>query len=210
MAIAASLAAWLATGFIRGSDPEPTVPLTAKRQSQDLLIYLVPSAENSHGLSPVNPGLADPALTKIPLVFDRPDLAFRDLRPLLWTGSSIVFSGTGFAGEWPDNNHARLVLRLNGPMKNAEYSQCLAIKINGEEVRWSCGSGFSSYEFIPGGYTVVIDGQSPVRLEPNDKLEFSFILATPLSKGETPVPNLVYGGDVPLRTSFLEIATPVN
>jgi len=46
---------------------------------------------------------------------------------------------------------------------------------------------------------------APKRLESTDRLEVSIVLATPLQEGEKVVPILVFGGDVPLKTSFLEI-----
>ena len=122
----------------------------------------------------------------------------------------MIFSGTGFAGAWLVDDQARLVLQLNGPMNSPDYSQCLAIKINGEQVSRSCGNKFFSYELAPGGFTVVIDIQAPLRLVPSDRVEISFILGTPFEEGEKPVPNLVYGGDVPLRTSFLEFGHPLD
>ena len=190
--------------------PNSTAAPTGQPSSNDLRIYLTPSDGGTQSLSLVNTDLAAPALAQVPLTFGTPTSRYRDLRASLWTDSSMTFSGTGFAGSWPDDDKARLVLQLNGPMKNADYSRCLAIRINGEEVSWSCGTAFSKYEFVPGGYTVVMEIQAPLRLEPSDRVEISFILGTSFSEGEKTVPNLVYGGDVPVRTSFLEIGNPLN
>ena len=190
--------------------PNSTVAPLAQPSSNAFQIYLTPSGDDSQSLSLVNTGLAVPALAQVPLNFGTTIRRYLDLRNDLWSESSITFSGSGFAGAWTDNDEARLVLQLNGPMKDAEYFQCLAIRINGEEVSWSCATGFSKYEFVPGCYTVVMKIQAPLRLEPSDRVEISFVLGTPFRHGEKTVPNLVYGGDAPVRSSFLEIGNSLN
>ena len=172
--------------------------------SGTLTLYLVPSADNPLNLSRSNAGLGKVSLAQVPLVFGVPRAKFGDLRPFLWTESSLTFSGTGFSGAWNDEN-ARLVLQLNGPLKGASYLRCVGLSINGEVESSSCGTNFSSYEFVTGGYTVVAVLPAPARLESTDRLEVSIVLGTPLQEGEKVVPTLVFGGDVPLKTSFLEI-----
>ena len=184
--------------------PETTVPLP-EPLSGKLLLYLVPSPSGSGGLSRVNTDLTAPALVRIPLIFQTPERAYLDLLKYVWTDASITFSGTGFSGAWPEDAKSRLVIQLNGPIKNANYSSCFAIRINGEDESRACSSGFSSFEFVPGGYTASIGFSPPARLETADKVEISFILGTTFGEGETPVPNLVYGGDTLVKTSFIEI-----
>ena len=184
--------------------PLTTVP-PPERLSGKLLLYLVPSTSGSGGLSRVNADLPAPALVRVPLIFQTPERAYLDLLKYVWTDTSITFSGTGFSGAWPEDAKSRLVIQLNGPITNANYSSCFAIRINGEDESRACSSGFSSFEFVPGGYTAAIGFSPPVRLETTDKVEISFILGTPFGEGKTPVPNLVYGGDTPVKTSFIEI-----
>lgn len=190
--------------------PNSTAAPTAQPSSNDLRIYLTPSDGGAQSLSLVNPGLAAPALARVPLIYSAPNAEYLRLQQYLWSQSSFTFFGTGFAGAWPDKEEARLVLQLNGPIENADYSHCVAVRVNGEVVSRACGNGFASKEFVPGGYTAVIGFYAPQSLEPSDRLEISFILGTSFSEGEKPVPNLVYGGDVPVRTSYLEIGSRLN
>ena len=44
-------------------------------------------------------------------------------------------------------------------------------------------------------------------IEPSDRLELSFVLGATLPEGEKVVPNLVFGGDTPLKISYLEIGS---
>lgn len=192
------------SGGNRTVAPVTTVP-TPERPSSKLLLYLVPSSSGSGGLSRVNTDLAAPALVRVPLIFQTPERAYLDLLKYVWTDASITFSGTGFSGSWPEDAKSRLVIQLNGPITNANYSSCLAIRINGEDESRACSSGFSSFEFVPGGYTAALGFSPPVRLVSTDKVEISFILGTSSAEGKTTVPNLVYGGDTPGKTSFIEI-----
>ena len=98
----------------------------------------------------------------------------------------------------------------NGPISIGHYSQCVAIKVNGEQVSRSCSNRFNGYEAVTGGYTVGLKFPAPPKLIPSDRVEISFILGSHVGEGEKIVPNLVYGGDIPLRTSFLEIGSPLN
>jgi len=180
-------------------------PVTgAPTASGKLTLFLVPSAGNPRSLSPSAAGLGKVSLAKVPLVFRVPRPDYQDLREYLWTESSLIFSGSGFSGVWTDEK-ARLVMQLNGPLKNANYLRCVGLGINGEVETSSCGTSFTSYELVTGGYKVVVELPAPPRLEKTDRLELSIVLATPLQQGEKAVPTLVYGGDIPLKTSFLEI-----
>ena len=176
----------------------------APTASGKLTLFLVPSAGNPRSLSPSAAGLGKVSLANVPLVFRVPRSNYQDLREYLLTDSSLIFSGSGFSGVWTDEN-ARLVMQLNGPLKNANYLRCVGLGINGEVETSSCGTSFTSYEFVTGGYKVVVELPAPPRLEKTDRLELSIVLATPLQQGEKAVPTLVYGGDTPLKTSFLEI-----
>ena len=180
-------------------------PVTgAPTASGKLTLFLVPSAGNPRSLSPSAAGLGKVSLAKVPLVFRVPRADYQDLREYLLTESSLIFSGSGFSGVWTDEK-ARLVMQLNGPLKNANYLRCVGLSINGEVETSSCGTSFTSYELVTGGYKVVVELPAPPRLEKTDRLELSIVLATPLQQGEKAVPTLVYGGDIPLKTSFLEI-----
>ena len=205
-------AAFVFVFFVRtGSEgPNSTAAPTAQPSSNGLRIYLTPSDGGARSLSLVNTGQVVPVLAQVPLIYSMPKAQYLRLREQLWSQSSMTFAGTGFSGAWPDEDEARLVLQLNGPIKIADYFHCFAIKINGEEDSWSCGDGFKSFEFVGGGYTAVIGFQAPLRLEPSDRVEIAFILGTSFSEGEKTIPNLVYGGNVPLRTSYLEIGSRLD
>jgi hypothetical protein len=208
---AAAVGAAFAAGIWGGGEVEPKpAPAPAPHvapASGKLTIFLVPSAGNPRSLSPSNAGLGKVFLAKVPLFFGVPRLGYDDLRQHLWTESSLVFSGTGFSGAWPDDDEARLVMQLNGPLKDSNYLRCVALSINGEEESSSCGTNFSSSEFVTGGYTVVAKLPALLRLESTDRLELSIVLGTPFQEGEKVVPTLVYGGDTPMKTSFLEIGS---
>ncbi|MCH2536856.1 MAG: hypothetical protein MK128_05550 [Dehalococcoidia bacterium] len=212
LAIVAALVVLAAVGgaFAAGFFGEDVVgpvqePVTgAPTASGKLTLFLVPSAGNPRSLSPSAAGLGKVSLANVPLVFRVPRSDYQDLREYLLTESSLIFSGSGFSGVWADEK-ARLVMQLNGPLKNANYLRCVGLGINGEVETSSCGTSFTSYEFVTGGYKVVVELPAPPRLEKTDRLELSIVLATPLQQGEKAVPTLVYGGDIPLKTSFLEI-----
>ena len=207
LAVAAVVGSF-AAGIWGGSEVEPaqiSIP-DATSAPGKLTLFLVPSAGNPRSLSYSDAGLGKVSLAQVPLVFGVPRLHYKYLREHFWTKSSLTFSGTGFSGAWIDEE-ARLVMQLNGPMKGARYLRCVGLRINGEEETSSCGTSFSSAEFVTGGYTVEVKLPAPPRLEPTDRLEVSIVLATPLQQGEKVVPTLVYGGDIPLKTSFLEIGS---
>jgi len=196
--------------FIRlngNKDPVSIAVPVAVPSSGDLRIYLTPSEGGAQSLSLINAGLAAPSLAGVPLIYSAPHAEYLQLRKYLWGQSAITFSGTGFSGVWPNDGRVRLVLQLNGPIKIGDYSFCLAVRVNREEGNWSCGNGFSSFEFVQGGYTVVLNIQAPPRLEPSDRLEISLVFGASFGEGERTGPNVVYGGDVLLRTSFLEISS---
>jgi len=200
----------LAAVFIRlngNKDPVSIAVPVAVPSSGDLQIYLTPSEGGAQSLSLINAGLAAPSLAGVPLIYSAPHAEYLQLRKYLWGQSAITFSGTGFSGVWPNDGRVRLVLQLNGPIKIGDYSFCLAVRVNREEGNWSCGNGFSSFEFVQGGYTVVLNIQAPPRLEPSDRLEISLVFGASFGEGERTGPNVVYGGDVLLRTSFLEISS---
>ena len=206
LVVLAAVGGAFAAGFF-GEDVVGPVqePVTgAPTASGKLTLFLVPSAGNPRSLSPSAAGLGKVSLAKVPLVFRVPRADYQDLREYLLTESSLIFSGSGFSGVWTDEK-ARLVMQLNGPLKNANYLRCVGLGINGEVETSSCGTSFTSYEFVTGGYKVVVELPAPPRLEKTDRLELSIVLATPLQQGEKAVPTLVYGGDIPLKTSFLEI-----
>ena len=200
----------LAAVFIRlngNKDPVSIAVPVAVPSSGDLRIYLTPSEGGAQSLSLINAGLTAPSLAGVPLIYSAPHAEYLQLRKYLWGQSAITFSGTGFSGVWPNDGRVRLVLQLNGPIKIGDYSFCLAVRVNREEGTWSCGNGFSSFEFVQGGYTVVLNIQAPPRLEPSDRLEISLVFGASFGEGERTRPNVVYGGDVLMRTSFLEISS---
>jgi len=207
LAVAAVVGSF-AAGIWGGAEVEPaqiSIP-DATSAPGKLTLFLVPSAGNPRSLSYSDAGLGKVSLAQVPLVFGVPRLDYKYLREHFWTKSSLTFSGTGFSGAWIDEE-ARLVMQLNGPMKGARYLRCVGLRVNGEEETSSCGTSFSSAEFVTGGYTVEVKLSAPPRLETTDRLEVSIVLATPLQQGEKVVPTLVYGGDIPLKTSFLEIGS---
>ncbi|MEE3006013.1 MAG: hypothetical protein VX638_11270 [Chloroflexota bacterium] len=207
LAVAAVVGSF-AAGIWGGAEVEPaqiSIP-DATSALGKITLFLVPSAGNPRSLSYSDAGLRKVSLAQVPLVFGVPRRDYKYLRKHLWTKSSLTFSGTGFSGAWIDEE-ARLVMQLNGPMKGSRYLRCVGLRINGEEETSSCGTSFSSAEFVTGGYTVEVNLSAPPRLETTDRLEVSIVLATPLQEGEKVVPILVYGGDIPLKTSFLEIGS---
>jgi hypothetical protein len=92
-------------------------------------------------------------------------------------------------------------------LTDADYFHCAGLSINNVEKTNSCGNGFHFSEFVAGGYTVTVDIPAIKSIEPSDRLELSFVLGTTLPEGEKVVPNLVFGGDTPLKISYLEIGS---
>ena len=168
-------------------------------------LYLVRSEEGDHQLSmsPNSPGGL--AIVSVPLLFDVPVKDRGHLRKFLWTEFSLVFSGTGISGAWPFTEWARLVMQLNGPLGDAAYYRCVGFRINGEEAGSSCGETFDSHRFVIGGYEVAAWAPAPLVVDEDDLLEVSIVMGTAQPPGGKVVPNLVFGGDVPLKTSFIEI-----
>ena len=168
-------------------------------------LYLVKAEDGAHllSLSPDSPGGL--TIVEVPLLFNVPVKDRAYLREFLWTDSSLVFSGTGISGSWPFTDWARLVMQLNGPLNDADYYRCAAFRINGEEAGSSCGEAFDSHELVAGGYQVVAGLPAPLVVDANDLLEVSIVMATVAPPGGKVVPDLVFGGDVPLKTSFIEI-----
>ena len=168
-------------------------------------LYLVNAEGGAHllSLSPDSPGGL--AIVEVPLLFNVPVKDRAYLRKFLWTDSSLVFSGTGISGSWPFTDWARLIMQLNGPLNDADYYRCAAFRINGEEAGSSCGEAFDSHELVAGGYQVVAGLPAPLVVDADDLLEVSIVMATVAPPGGKVVPNLIFGGDVPLKTSFIEI-----
>ena len=178
------------------------VPIPGK-----LKLYLVPSLSNPQSLSVSGEGLGELRIIQVPLIYEAPQAAHDTLLKNLWGSLSLVFAGSGFAGVWSDSDNARLVLQLNGPLTDADYFHCAGLSINNVEKTNSCGNGFHFSEFVAGGYTVTVDIPAIKSIEPSDRLELSFVLGTTLPEGEKVVPNLVFGGDTPLKISYLEIGS---
>ena len=168
-------------------------------------LYLVQSEEGAYSLSlsPNSPGGL--AIVAAPLLFNVPVNDRGHLRKFLWTEFSLVFSGTGISGSWPFTEWARLVMQLNGPLDDAAYYRCVGFRINGEEAGSSCGETFDSHTLVTGGYEVAAWAPAPLVVDANDLLEVSIVMGTVQPPGRKVVPNLVFGGDVPLKTSFIEI-----
>ena len=187
LAIVAALVVLAAVGgaFAAGFFGEDVVgpvqePVTgAPMASGQLTLFLVPSAGNPRSLSPSVARPGEVSLAKVPLFFHVPRSAYQEPREYLWTESSLIFSGSGFSGVWT-NEKARLVMQLNGPLKNANYQPCVGLGINGEVETSSCGTSFTCYDFVTGGYKVVVELPAPPRLEKTDRLELPIVLATPL------------------------------
>ena len=178
------------------------VPIPGK-----LKLFLVPSLSDPQSLSVSGEGLGELRIIPVPLVYEAPQAAPGALLNNLWGSLSLVFSGSGFAGAWSDTDNARLVLQLNGPLTDADYFHCAGLSINNAEKTNSCGNGFRFSELVPGGYTVAIDIPSIASIEPSDRLELSLVLGTTLPEGGKVIPNLVFGGDSPLKISYLEIGS---
>ena len=182
------------------------VPIPGK-----LKLFLVPSLSNPQSLSVSGEGLGKVSIIPIPLVYEAPEAApkadYDALLKNLWGSLSLVFDGSGFAGSWSDDDNARLVLQLNGPLTDADYFHCAGLSVNNVEKTDSCGSGFHFSEVVTGGYTVAVDLPAIKSIEPSDRLELSLVLGTTLPEGEKVAPNLVYGGDTPLEISYLEIGS---
>ena len=168
-------------------------------------LYLVQSEEGEHHLSlaPDSPGGL--AIVGVPLLFNVPVKDRGHLRKFLWSEFSLIFSGTGISGSWPFTDWARLVMQLNGPLDDVEYYRCAAFRINGEEAGSSCGEAFDSHKLVTGGYEVTAGLPAPLVVDANDLLEVSIVMGTVQPPGGKVIPNLVFGGDVPLKTSFIEI-----
>ena len=172
-----------------------------------LKLYMVPSVSNPQSLSISEEGLAELVVLPLPLVPVRADSAHDVLLPYLWGGYSLIFGGTGFSGVWSENDRARLVIQLNGPLSDADYFQCMGLSINNVEKTATCGNGFHFSEFVAGGYTVELETPSIESIQPSDRLELSIVLGTTLPEGEKVVPNLVFGGDSPLTIGYLEVGS---
>jgi dipeptidyl aminopeptidase/acylaminoacyl peptidase len=172
-----------------------------------LKIFLVPSVSDPQSLSISNDGLGELVIVPVPLVRIPSDSAHDVLSRYLWGSSSLTFGGTGFSGVWSENDTARLVIQLNGPLTDPDYFQCVGLSINNLEKSASCGNGFHFSEFVAGGYTVALETSSIEAINPSDRLELSIVLGTTLPEGEKVVPNLVFGGDSPLKIGYLEIGT---
>ena len=168
-------------------------------------LYLVQSEDGANrlSLSPDSPGGL--AIVEAPLLFNVPVKDRGYLREFLWTEFSLIFSGTGISGSWPFTEWARLVMQLNGPMGDADYYRCAAFRVNGEEAGSSCGEAFDSHEIVSGGYEVAAWLPAPLVVDANDLLEVSIVMGAVQPPGGKVVPNLVFGGDAPLKTSFIEI-----
>ena len=119
----------------------------------------------------------------------------------------MVFAGTGFSGAWFENDIARLVIQLNGPITDASYFQCIGLSVNKIAQTSSCGNGFHVTQKVEGGFTVELELPSIKEIEPPDRLELTFVLGTDVPVGKKVVPNLVFGGDSLLKISFLEIGS---
>ncbi len=168
-------------------------------------LYLVQSEEGAHRLSPSPDSPGGLAIVQVPLLFNVPVKDRGHLRKFLWGEFSLVFSGTGISGSWPFTDWARLVMQLNGPMDDVEYYRCAAFRINGEEAGSSCGEAFDSHKLVTGGYEATAGLPAPLVVDANDLLEVSIVMGTVHPPGGKVIPNLVFGGDVPLKTSFIEI-----
>ena len=168
-------------------------------------LYLVQSEEGANRLSLSQDSPGGLAIVTAPLLFDVPVKDPGHLRKFLWTEFSLVFSGTGISGSWPFTEWARSVMQLNGPLDDAAYYRCVAFRINGEEVGSSCGEAFDSHKLVTGGYEVAAWVPAPLLVDADDLLEVSVAMGTVQPPGGKVVPNLVFGGDVPLKTSFIEI-----
>ena len=170
-----------------------------------LKLFLVPSLNNPQSLSLSEEGLGKIAVVPVPLVYDTAESAYTTLLNDLWGDSSLVFSGSGFSGAWSDRDKARLVIQLNGPLTDPDYFQCVGLRINNVERTNTCGSGFFFSKAVTGGYTVTVELPAIDSIDPSDRLELSMVLGTTRPEGKKVIPNLVFGGDSPLKTSYLEI-----
>jgi hypothetical protein len=166
---------------------------------------MVPSVSDPQSLSISEQGLGEMVVLPVPLVHIPADSAHDALLEYLWGSSSLTFGGTGFSGVWSEDDKARLIIQLNGPLTDADYFQCMGLSINKIEKTSTCGNGFHFSEYVAGGYTVVFEIESIESIQPSDRLELSIVLGTTLLEGEKVVPNLVFGGDSPLKIGYLEI-----
>jgi hypothetical protein len=152
-------------------------------------------------------GLGKLSVLQVPLVPLSTGAAYNALLPHLGGISSLVFAGTGFSGGWFENDTARLVIQLNGPLTDVEYFQCIGLSINKIAESSSCGNGFHVTQKVQGGFTVELELPSIQSIEPSDRLELTFVLGTDVPEGQKVVPNLVFGGDASHKVSYLEIGS---
>ena len=170
-----------------------------------LRLFLVPAASSPYSLSLAHTGLGKVAVVPVPLVHQ---VDYTGLRRHLWTETSLMFTATAFSDAWAPDDIAQLILQLNGPFDGLKYSSCVALGLNGVQQSFSCANKISNYEYQPGGYRVILDLPVLERIEPTDLLELSVAFGTSLGEGEEVVPNLVYGGNAPLKISYLDIGVP--
>ena len=196
------------TGLTQISQSGDSAPAWSPRSIPGKLkLFLVPSLMDPQSLSTSAEGLGKLSVLTVPLVPLITGAPYNSLLPHLGGDSSLVFAGTGFSGTWFENDTARLVIQLNGPLNNPDYYQCIGLSVNKIAESSSCGNGFHVTQLVLGGFTVEIELPSIQAIEPSDRLELIFVLGTDVPDGKKVVPNLVFGGDSPLKTSYLEIGS---
>ena len=196
------------TGLTRISQSSDSSPAWSPQPIPGKLkLFLVPTLRDPQSLSTSSDGLEMLSVLPVPLVPLVPGASYNALLPHLGGDSSLVFAGTGFSGGWFENDIARLVIQLNGPLTDAFYFQCIGLSVNKIAQTSSCGNGFHVTQKVEGGFTVELELPSIRKIEPSDRLELTFVLGTDVPEGKKTVPNLVFGGDSPLKISFLEIGS---
>ena len=196
------------TGLTRLSQSGDSSPAWSPRPIPGKLkIFLVPSLRDPQSLSTSAEGLGKLSILQVPLVPLVTGAAHNALLPHLGGNSSLVFAGTGFSGGWFQNDTARLVIQLNGPLSDVEYFQCVGLSVNKISESSSCGNGFHVSQMVPGGFTVELELPSIQAIDPSDRLELTFVLGTTVPDGKKVVPNLIFGGDSALKISYLEIGS---
>ena len=177
----------------------------ATAPSKDLRMFLIPSGGTIHFLSTVNKGGGDGIRLDFPVASTLEQVpALGDLRPKLWTPSSVIFCGSGFSASLPGKSDVRVNLRLQGnPSTNVPY--CVELRKNGQMLANSCSTRLG-----------ILSGEGPVRdatlnlsthstrtdIGPKDVIELSISIST---GGGARTPTLYFGGSTALSTGFVEI-----
>ena len=194
-----------ATPLILTVQPDATSAPSASAilDSAPLRVLLVAAVGNSQQLALLSRARTATRV-EVPVIYGLPETEYSQLRPRLWTESSLIFSGDVFSGSWSGQPRSKLVLQLEG-VEDANYAYCISLRKNLNEFASSCGSRLSGYEFTDVGLTTIVRLSAPTRINEGDVFELAIVFGTSASPGGKSVPSLVYGGRTVLTSSYLEI-----